>query len=450
MILQSLGSSKKIAVSFVLAIAILTVVDTTIVGFLAFSNTELPTAYYLVIFVCMFIILAISGSILIIVTNTSTLKRPRIVARWLSIVMYIVLVTLLAIIFTITLQMIFLNNYQIQLLKIANYVTLLSTLFFLGYLNAKLVKWIKANKNLMLISYTVSFSLLCIYLIVFCAYLAFQLNSLEQLRGNIREPVSFHFALTSPPAAGLQIMFGPILDALSLGSFLSAWVATAVLLRQYRQRMGKLKYWSLMIAPLVYFLFPFGTYFINVSEELMADSPVLFSIIYVSVFSATKQVGGIFFSMVFLTAAALVNRTELRKHLIIAAIGTSILFGCIGANSILYAIYPPFGLITISFLPVGAYLLFNGIYGSAKQISEDTELRKRLHKSAENQISLIKTIGVTQMETELLKRFKPAMAKAEALQESKEEQLEKEDVKLLIRDVLKEIESRRKLSFSKE
>ena len=318
MIIQSLGSSKKLALSFVLAIATLTVVDSTIVAFVAFSNMELPTVYYLVIFVFMFIIFAISSSILIKVTNTSTLKQPRIVPRWLSILMYIVQLIILGIIFSITLQMFLLNNYQLELLKISNYVTHLSSLIFLGYLVAKLVRWIRANKNLILISYAVSFSLLCIYLTLSCAYLSTQFNAVEGQRGNIRVPVSIHFSLASPPAAGLQIMFGPILDALSLGSFLSAWVATAVLLRQYRQRMGKLKYWSLMIAPLVYFLFPFGTYFINISEELMANSPVLFSIIYVSVFSATKQVGGILFSMVFLTAAALVNRTELRKHLITA------------------------------------------------------------------------------------------------------------------------------------
>jgi hypothetical protein len=176
----------------------------------------------------------------------------------------------------------------------------------------------------------------------------------------------------------------------------------------------------------------------------MVNSPVLFSIIYVSTFSATKQVGGILFSMVFLTAAALVNRTELRRYLIISAIGISILFGCIGANSLLYAIYPPFGLITISFIPIGAYLLFNGIYGSARLVSADSELRKMLHKSAENQLSLLKTIGITQMEEELFKKFKPVLRKTERMQESNEEHLEQEDVKLLIRDVLNEIEARRR------
>jgi hypothetical protein len=443
MIIQSLGSSKRFALSSVLAIAALTVVDTTIVGFIAFSNMELPTTNYLVIFVCMFIVFVIYGLILLKVTNASTLKRPKTRLRWLSIVMYIVQFIIVGIVLSVVIQMTLLNNYQIIFLEFADYITHLSTLFFLGYLVSKLVKWIKSNKNLMLIAYAVSFSLLSIYLTVSCFYLSIQINSVEEQRGEIRVPLSIHFSLASPPAAPMQIQFGPILDVLSLCSFLSAWVATAVLLRQYRQRIGKIKYWCLMIAPLVYFLFPFGTYFINISDELMANSPVLFSIIYVTVFSATKQVGGILFSMVFLTASTLVNRTELRKYLIIAAIGISIIFGCIGTNSLLYAIYPPFGLITVSFMPIGSYLLFNGIYGSARLISADTELRKKLHKSAENQMSLLKTIGTSQMEAELLRKFRPVAQKSERLEENDETQLEQEDIRLMIRDVLKELDSRR-------
>ena len=65
-----------------------------------------------------------------------------------------------------------------------------------------------------------------------------------------------------------------------------------------------------------------------------------------------------------------------------------------------------------------------------------------LHKSAENQLSLLKTIGITQMEEELFKKFKPVLRKTERLQESNEDHLEQEDVRLLIRDVLNEIEAR--------
>ena len=95
-------------------------------------------------------------------------------------------------------------------------------------------------------------------------------------------------------------------------------------------------------------------------------------------------------------------------------------------------------------MPIGAYLLFSGIYGLAIQVSKDSELRKKLHKSAENQLSMLKTIGVTQMETELFKKFKPVLRKTERLQENDEEHFEQEDVRLLIRDVLNEIEANRR------
>ena len=152
----------------------------------------------------------------------------------------------------------------------------------------------------MVLSYAVSFSLLCLYLSISCIYLIIQMS----FHVPLRVPQSVHFAITSPESgspAELQILFGPILDLLSLASFVSAWIATATLLRQYRHRIGNLKFWCLIATPLIYFLFPFGTYFINISYELMADSPVLFSVIYVLIFSATKQVAGILFSMVFLT-----------------------------------------------------------------------------------------------------------------------------------------------------
>jgi hypothetical protein len=49
------------------------------------------------------------------------------------------------------------------------------------------------------------------------------------------------------------------------------------------------------------------------------------------------------------------------------------------------------------------------------------------------------------MEEELFKKFKPVIHKTEKLKVSYEEHLEQEDVRLLIRDVLNEIEARQRL-----
>jgi hypothetical protein len=65
-----------------------------------------------------------------------------------------------------------------------------------------------------------------------------------------------------------------------------------------------------------------------------------------------------------------------------------------------YHIYPSYGLITQAFLPLGAYLLFVGIFISAKHVSGDAKLRKVFYESAASQLSLLKTIGVSEMEKE--------------------------------------------------
>ena len=87
----SLEWSRKLTVSFVLIIAAVTVIDTTIVGFVAFSNMELPTMYYLLLFVGMFVLFSICGLILFNATNKNTSespKRSRTKLRWMAIVMF--------------------------------------------------------------------------------------------------------------------------------------------------------------------------------------------------------------------------------------------------------------------------------------------------------------------------------------------------------------------------
>ena len=83
--------------------------------------------------------------------------------------------------------------------------------------------------------------------------------------------------------------------------------------------------------------------------------------------------------------------------MLISAIGMATLFGPIEIDSILYATYPHFGLVTISFMPIGSYLLFTGLFHSATVAARDIELRKEFYKSAMSQLTLLKTIGVSNL-----------------------------------------------------
>jgi ABC-type multidrug transport system fused ATPase/permease subunit len=197
-----------------------------------------------------------------------------------------------------------------------------------------------------------------------------------------------------------------------------------------------------MAIPLIYYIFPLQGYFGDVFFNLLQSSPVSYSIIYILIFSATKQVGAVLFSLAFWTTSTLVYDNRIRKSLLISAIGMAILFGTFEITPLQYHVYPPYGFITQAFIPLGAYLLFVGIFSSAKVISRDSAVRKEFYKSASSQLSLLKTIGVSQMEKELEKEVKSVEEKLSKLSPETTidiPQLEEQEAKEILHDVLNEL-----------
>jgi len=155
-----------------------------------------------------------------------------------------------------------------------------------------------------------------------------------------------------------------------------------------------------------------------------------------------SKAGALLFSLSFWTAAALVYDDRVRQSLLISSIGMAILFGSLEITPLEYRVFPPYGLITEAFIPLGSYLLFVGIFTSAKHISRDAELRKQFYKSAASQLTLLKTIGVSQMEKELeeeTKLFEKRFRLSEREQDYLHEHMEEENAKQILHDVLNEL-----------
>jgi len=226
-------------------------------------------------------------------------------------------------------------------------------------------------------------------------------------------------------------------------SFVVTWIATAALLNQFRHKLGRVKYYALIGIPLIYYLFTFEGYFGNVFSQLVLHYPITFGVTYTLIFSATKQIGALLFSLAFLTASTLVAKEHVRKSLLISSIGIAMLFGSIEITTLQYRLYPPFGLVTEAFMPLGAYMLFVGIFTSAIGVSRDAQLRKEFYKTAASQLSLLKTIGVTQMENELLKDYKPILDRSKILEKYEDQPVEQSELKEIIRDVLNELQSKK-------
>ena len=341
-----------------------------------------------------------------------------------------------SLILLIILQMLIFNQYSLVLLRIQTYLSHLSGLLFLSFTVLTFCRWLSSKRNTTILLYTISFFLVCLNIIVSLAYLdAYFIGS------PLPEVSPFPMAsyvTNNVPNADFTQSLSNIFDGLSLSSFLIMWIATVFLLKQYKHRLGRLKYYLLMGMPVVYYVYPFQSYFGDALFSLLQSFSVSISIAYVLIFSATKQVGAILFSLVFWTTSSLVHDDRTRGSLLISAIGMAIIFGSVGLTPLQYHVYPPYGLITEAFIPLGSYLLLVGISISAKNISQNAELRKEFYKRAESQLNLLKAIGVSEMEKELMKQVS-TIEKRSRITAYVDEKLEDDQVKVIVREVLNEL-----------
>ena len=441
---RSLALNRKTALIFILIFTTIIIFDTTIVSFSSYSGVEFPTSLNIMIFVVFYIIFLIGSLILLnsvrkIVSKYAYKPAPKGLAYFQGIITGTLILTGV-IILIIIFQMLLLNNYSIALLQVQTYVSHFSALVFLPFLVFLFGSWLSTKKNYVILLYAISFSLVCVDLMIALIYLEsyfsiFSSNSPEV----IPYPLSSYVINLpgSPFTESLSIAF----DVFSLSSFLIMWIATSIFLSQYRYKLGKIKYFLLISIPLIYYVFPFQNYFGDAFFSLIESSPVFYSVMYILSFSATKQVGALLFSLSFWTAAALVYDNRVRHSLLISSIGMAILFSSLEITPLQYRVFPPYGLITEAFIPIGSYLLFVGIFTSATHLSRDSQLRKEIYRNVSSQLSLLKAIGVSQMEKELVEKTK-SLEKHFSLSEREDylhEQLEEENAKQILHEVLNEL-----------
>jgi hypothetical protein len=452
----SLKITKRRALMVIIAVISVMVIDSTVVKYIAFTNKEYPTHVYVSIFGTLAVVFV--GIVVVLFGFAKSKNSESKLMRGLStkttyIIIAVTQLVLIAIMVTILHQTIILKSYSTLSLLTVVYISHISALFFLFMLVLTLLDWIKAKGNNILLAYTISFSLTAIAIMTSLIYATYVLTNQSS---NIR-PFSIHHSLLDLPVSHLAMSFGPALDIISILSFVSVWIASVVLLSTYSKRIGKIRYWMITSIPLIYFLFPFEQYTVDIFQSLSISSPVLYGILDVLIFSATKQIGALFFSLVFLVASTLVTKDQMQRYLLISAVGVAVLYASIEIDTLLFATYPPFGIITISFMPMGSYLVFSGIILSATLVAHDKQLRNEFYRTASNQLKLLKSIGVTQMEKELISSYKTVEKKRKQLEmEGKHfendnlgevglvDELDKENVRELLHEVLTELYSKSK------
>ncbi|HEU4445393.1 MAG TPA: hypothetical protein VFR94_12045 [Nitrososphaeraceae archaeon] len=111
--------------------------------------------------------------------------------------------------------------------------------------------------------------------------------------------------------------------------------------------------------------------------------------------------------------------------------------------TIIQAAYPPYGIATVSAMPLSLFMILNGLSYSAVSVVQDATLRRSIRKNV-NDMKFLESIGTAQMDQELQKRvldiakkISQTMTEGSGVQPS----LSEDDMKYYLQEVLQEIKA---------
>ena len=151
-------------------------------------------------------------------------------------------------------QLLAFYSYHVGTMAIAIYMSHISSICCLVFLAFKFLLWFKTNRNYIFLMYACAFSLLVLNVFISLIFVTLEFSyypDVIKVRSIMRQVID-----SSVPTINL-IPLITAYDYVSILSFVFTWVPTVMLLKTYSKRLGNIRYWALVMIPLLYFLFPF-------------------------------------------------------------------------------------------------------------------------------------------------------------------------------------------------
>jgi hypothetical protein len=355
---------------------------------------------------------------------------------------------LAAILAFVILQMIITSHYDVVLLNTAVTISYVFAIIMMGILCHRFFSWFRLDKTYVMFLYGLSFLMLAVNL---CITLWLVNSILIARPGEIVPHSMVHAPVFNIDPVDIALNYAYIITTIT--SFIITWCATMALLKNYIQKTGKFTYWIVFILPLAYFVSQFLVLYLGLFGPLIISNPIFYGILFTIIFTLSKPIGGVIFGIGFWMIARNIHKDNVvRSYLIISGYGFVLLFTSNQAMVLTFTQYPPFGLVTISFVGLASYLVLVGIYSSAISISQDANLRREIRHLAIRESKLLDNIGTAQLEQEIVKRVVTIAKKHSSSIIEKtgvQPSLSEDDMKLYMAEVLREIKtSKKKESFT--
>jgi hypothetical protein len=413
------------------------IVDSMINTVSDFLTTQITSAWGIACFVVMGVILAVSQQLLIrfVWWKTKDIRSKSLLINTFLQVVIACQYALLAILIILLYQILFTTQYSTALLIWSTVISFSLTISILAVLARQFFLWYRSSKknSFIILSYTLAFVIMSV---TFSLALILDVYNFSSKQAIVTPTTEVSFP--SYENAGWLLVFVHIIYNYSdLFSFILIWAATSLLLLHYRKRLGLVKFWIIIILPLIYYL---GT-FVEVAGiyEPKSDLEQYYYYLYISLNSTA---GGLMFGIAFMAIGKRIDNLNIRGYMTLASYGFILLY-ISSQIELVPSSYPPFGIATLFFTGLASFFLLTGLYSTAIALSKHAELRRTIRRSLEDEHSrFIDSIGMSEVQRDINKRIEPIIQQySEQIdkQSAIDLTISEEEVRQYIKEILHEV-----------
>jgi hypothetical protein len=386
---------KRVPITAVILISAI-IVDATFSNLSDIMAKQLASSWGIALFIFITATIFGAGQYLLLGFANQTTRDLRIKKPFFNLIYKIVTnvqYVLMAILFFIIILIVFNSYYYVVLTITATATSYILSIVIMCLLSYRFFSWYKSNKkNIMILLYCLATALAAGGMI---AGNISQNGLLVEKQIKITAQSNTQFPTFASSNSTMAILFSAMFIQLIL-AYVFAWGASAILLRHHFQRAGRVRYWSMISVPLISFIIGALPVLVgaptNNAFALFSQNLLPFRILS----TVATIAGGIVFGLAFLASAKSLHQIQdphqSNRHLVdymrMSSYGVMALTVSLAAN-IIQAPYPAFGVPAISFVALGSYLFAFGLYSASISISEDTNLRLSIRKSAIDESKLL-------------------------------------------------------------
>jgi hypothetical protein len=392
---RSIGNSLLIVIVAIIAV-VLQVLDKTFGNTFTISLGSIFPQADLMVFGLM-VLITITIQFVLIRKSRESVRVEKSKSRLGKIVLVIANVlqySASGILVIILLEAVFTSQYDVDLLETVVGINLITSNILLAILSSRLVRTYRNSPSRVVLAYTVAIAMLSLSSIITFIYVD---NFLQGKPDYIAS--DFNPFTSYSPTASPSLVFA--YQSVGIISFVSLWIATIFLTYHYASKSMRIKYWTIVSIPLVYFA---SLYIIPYLQNLdllgtfgVGDNPI-YAYAYNFFLNTVRTAGGIMFGVAFFVLSRTILHAQLKKSVIITGIGLILLLGANATSLIIITTYPPWGILSVTFMITGSYLIIVGLDSAAFYIATDSSLRGIIARSPRHEYDFLKSLGRTEAE----------------------------------------------------